>query len=162
MLPMLTGFDASSAESLVAFDQYLRGNGYGRQVYHEGAEISGITYHKGGERRLNIEYDGRKRIQMHYILRLNHFKSFWERFAEMDANVQQLLIEMTRPCSNCGGCKRINIKTMGPFTTDVTGETKTLCPWYPDSQWWGHLSDAQIGGIKSLLEMQERILQDQR
>lgn len=160
LLAMLTGFDPSSADSLVAFDQHLREKGYARQVYHEGAEIWGVTYQKDGERRFNLQYDSRKRNQMHYNLRLSQFKSFWQRFAEVDANAQQLLVEMTRPCRGCGGCKKINIKTMGPFTTDVTGEERTLCPWYPNSEWWGHLSDAQIAGIRNLLAMQETILQD--
>jgi len=162
VLPVLASLDPASAESIAGLDRYLHDGGYAKRVFQEGTEMWGVSYSKDGERRFNIQSDGRKRIQMNYILRLNQFRHFWERFAEAGANAQQLLIEMTRPCSGCGNCKKINIKTMGPFTTDVTGEERTLCPWYPDSQWWGHLTDAQIDGIRDLLEMQERILQGDR
>ena len=159
LIGMLAAFDPASHNLIVDLDSHLRQAGYEVRI-QEDWEKWGVTYSKDDERRFSIHYDVRKRNQMHYCLRLNQFKAFWERYNTLDMNARRMLVEMTNACSDCGNCKKIGIKSMGPFTAQIDGETRRLCPWYPRSE-WRYVDAGLIEGVRTLLDIQEEILHEE-
>ena len=82
---------------------------------------------------LSIFYDYHNRHPITFGLRLPRFREVLAHFGEMDAHVQDFVVQQTKKCDNCGYCTQTDkTGTRKPLAVPVVrnGEYR-LCPLFP-------------------------------
>ena len=160
MLRTMNDLCSSDKGILANLDSYFRQNGYEIDYDDYSGDLDtglGIIYKKDDENRFYAQYEIRKRNQLRYYLRLSRFRAIWDNSHELNDAARQFLFDITKECSGCGWCSKRKFKTMEPFEIEHEGEILTLCPWYPHTE-WRHLDAVKAGGIKALLDLQEKVI----
>ena len=150
---------SDDSDMIVELDGRLRRNGYNVQ-YRNGTGVLdlglGVIYKKAGEQRFGMQFDVRRCNQLHFWLRLSRFRAIWDHADELSSMGRQFLFDITKPCDDCGWCRKRRFRSMEPFEQIFEGKPYKLCPWYPRTD-WRRLSGPVVTGVKELLDIQDQV-----
>lgn len=166
-LPYGTGVFAflSGNEALfLSLEEWLSANGYARKdvVSETGSRIEwSKPLTKKDDIGLNTWFDYRKMHPVIFELRIPRFRDVLQRYDGMDARLQGLILERTKPCDGCGYCvqtDREKRKRM-TFTAEHNGRQHQICPFFPYLN-WHYLDENALMAIKGMLWVSEGVLGD--